>query len=113
MAQPILTRNLKVIDITSGVTTSSSLVDVSDCTALAVQAVWSGTAPSGTVTIEASLDGTNFSTYGASSISVTGASGNGVVSSGPIGFPFVRATFTYTSGTVASLKVYLSSKQTG
>jgi hypothetical protein len=113
MAQPILTRNSKVIDITSGVTTSSSLVDVSDCTALAVQAVWSGTSPSGTVTIEASLDGVNFSTYGASSISVTGASGSGVVSSGPIGFPFVRATFTYTSGTVASLKVYLSSKQTG
>jgi hypothetical protein len=113
MAQPILTRNSKVIDITSGVTTSSSLVDVSDCTALAIQAVWSGTSPSGTVTIEASLDGVNFSTYGASSISVTGASGSGVVNSGPIGFPFVRATFTYTSGTVASLKVYLSSKQTG
>ncbi len=79
MAQPILTRNSKVIDITSGVTTSSSLVDVSDCTALAIQAVWSGTSPSGTVTIEASLDGVNFSTYGASSISVTGASGSGVV----------------------------------
>jgi len=49
MAQPILTRNSKVIDITSGVTTSSSLVDVSDCTALAIQAVWSGTSPSGTL----------------------------------------------------------------
>jgi hypothetical protein len=113
MAQPILTRNLKVIDTTLSSSISSSLVDVSDCTALAIQAVWSGTSPVGTVTIEASLDGVNFSTYGASSISVSGASGSGVVSSGPIGFPFVRATFTYTSGTVASLKVYLSSKQTG
>ena len=113
MSQPILTRNLKVIDDAPTGNLSSDLIDVSDCTAIAVQAVWSGTSPVGTVAIEASLDGVNFSTYGASSISVSGASGSGVVSSGPIGFPFVRATFTYTSGTVASLKVYLSSKQTG
>lgn len=110
MSQPILTRNLKVIDITSGVTTSSSSVDVSDCSLVAMQAVWSGTTPVGTVTLEGSLDGVNFSTFGASSISVSGATGSAVVTSNAIGFPFLRATFTYTSGTVASLKVYVSSK---
>ena len=113
MSQPILTKNVKVIDITSGTTTSSSLLDVSDCATVAMQAVWTGTTPSGTVTLEGSLDGVNFSTFGAGSISVTGASGNGVVASNSIGMPFIRATFTYTSGTVTSLKVYLSAKQTG
>lgn len=110
MSQPILTRNLKVIDITSGVTTSSSLIDISDCSVVAMQAVWSGTTPSGTVALEGSLDGVNFSTFGASTVTVTGASGNGVVNFSPAGMPFIRATFTYTSGTVASLKVYVSSK---
>lgn len=111
MAQPILTRNIKTIDITSGVTTSSSLIDISDCTAIAMQAVWAGTTPSGTVTIEGSLDGSTWSTFGASTISVTGATGSGLVNFNPAGMPFVRTTFTYTSGTVSSLKVYFSSKQ--
>ena len=110
MSQPILTRNLKVIDITSGATTSSSSIDISDCTVIAMQAVWAGATPSGTVTIEGSLDGSTWSTFGASSITVTGASGSGLVNFSPAGMPFVRATVTYTSGTVSSLKVYVSSK---
>lgn len=111
MSQPVLTKNVKVIDITSGVTTSSSGLDISDCTMVAIQAVWSGTTPVGTVAIEGSLDGVNFSSISASTISVSGATGNGIVNVGYTAVPFVRATFTYTSGTVASLKVYLSSKQ--
>jgi hypothetical protein len=111
MSQPILTRNLTAISITSGTTTSSSLIDISDCTVIAFQAIWAGTTPSGTVTIEGSLNGTTWSTFGASSITVTGASGNGLVNFNPAGMPFIRATYTHTSGTVTSLQVLVSTKQ--
>jgi len=113
MSQPVLTKNTKVIDITSGVTTSSAMVDVSDCDKVAMQVVWSGTTPVGSVALEGSLDGVNFSTINSSTISVSGTTGNGILTIGSIAIPFVRATFTYTSGTVASLKVYISSKQGG
>jgi len=111
MSQPILTRNITAINITSGVTTSSSVIDVSDCGMAAMQAVWAGTTPSGTVAFEGSLDGTNFNTFGASTITVTGATGSGLVPITNVAFPFLRVTFTYTSGTVSSLKVLVSTKQ--
>lgn len=111
MSQPILTRNTRVINITSGTTTSSSAIDISDCTVVAMQAVWAGTTPSGTVTIEGSLNGSTWSTFGASSITVSGATGNGLVNFSPAAMPFIRATYTHTSGTVSSLQVFVSTKQ--
>jgi hypothetical protein len=114
MAQPILTRNLQALtltNITLAGTTSSSLIDISDCSVVAFQAVWTGTSPSGTVTLEGSLNGTTWSTFGASTISVTGASGNGLVNFSPAGMPFVRVTYTHVSGTTATLAVSVSTKQ--
>lgn len=111
MSQPILTRNLQVINSVLDASAVSSSVDISDCTVIAVQAVWTGTSPTGTVTIEGSLDGSNWSTFGASSITVSGSSGNGLINFNPAGMPFVRVNFTKTGGTVATMKAYLSSKQ--
>lgn len=112
MSQPILTRNLTAISITSGTTTSSSLIDVSDCTFVAFQTIWAGTTPSGTVTIEGSLNGTTWSTFGASSTTVgTANTGSGLVNFSPLGMPFIRVTYTHTSGTITSLQVLVSTKR--
>lgn len=80
---------------------------------LAVQAVWSaGSSPVGTVTLEGSLDGTNFTAISGVSISVSGNSG------AIVGKPtatlnadrFVRAVYTRTSGS-GTISVYISGKQ--
>jgi len=114
MSQPILTRNLEALTLTNVTlvgTTPSSLIDISDCSIIAFQAIWTGTSPSGTVTLEGSLNGTNWSTFGASTISVTGVSGSGLVNFNPAGMPFVRVTYTHASGTTATLAVLVSTKQ--
>lgn len=114
MAQPILTRNLQALTLTNVTlagTTSSSLIDISDCSIIAFQAIWTGALPSGTVTLEGSLNGTTWNTFGASSITVSGASGSGLVNFNPAGMPFIRVSYTHASGTTATLKVFVSTKQ--
>ena len=118
MAQPILTRNLKVFDYTTGANTSrdSSAIDISDCTIIGVQVITTGAAgaTAGSVKLQASCDsGTTWSDIG-TALSVPAAFTNGVISLADVPYPLVRVAFTaLTGGTPAltSLKVYVSTKQ--
>ena len=111
MSQPILTRNLQVINSVADASVNSASIDISDCTVIAVQALWTGAAPAGSVTIEGSLDGSTWNTFGASSITVSGASGSGLVNFSPAAMPFIRVNFTKTGGTVATFTAFVSTKQ--
>lgn len=108
MSQPILTRNILAIDITSGVNVSSPIQDVSNATLFTIQAIHTGSTPSGTVALQGSLDGINWNNL--TTISISGASGLGLGSFGPVAVPFIRVNYTHTSGTISSLKVYLATK---
>lgn len=116
MSQPILTRNLKVIDIVANTSTNSSSIDISDCTLVGVQAIASGAAGAtpGSIKLQASLDGgTTWSDIG-SPLSVAAAFTNGVISLADVPYPLVRVAFTALSGAGAaltSLQVYVATKQ--
>lgn len=116
MAQPILTRNLKVIDIVANTSTNSSAIDISDCTLIGVQAVATGAAGAtpGSIKLQASCDsGTTWSDIG-TALSVPAAFTNGVISLADVAYPLVRVSFTALSGAGAaltSLQVYVATKQ--
>ena len=116
MSQPILTRNLEVINIVANTTTNSPTIDISDCTIIGVQAVATGVAgtTAGSIKLQASCNsGTTWSDIG-TALSVPAAFTNGVISLADVPYPLVRVAFTaLTGGTPAltSLKVYVSTKQ--
>lgn len=82
-------------------------VSISDCLAAAFQFVWAnGGAPVGTVSVEGSLDGVNFSAMpfmddsGAyvTSLAVSGNNGNHVIDIPITGVAYVRGVWDRTSG---------------
>lgn len=111
MSQPILTRNVRAINITSGVDTISPVIDVSDCSVATMQCIWAGTTPAGTINVECSLDGSNWATFGVTAVNVNTASGNTITSFNLNGIPFIRINYDYTSGTITSLRVFVATKQ--
>jgi len=116
MSQPILTRNLRVINITSNTSTNSAAIDVSDCTLAGLQAIATGAAgaTAGSIQFQASLDnGTTWSNIG-TALSVPAAFTNGVASLSDVPYPLIRVAFTALSGAGAALttlQVYVSTKQ--
>lgn len=90
-------------------TVSGTSIDVSSSTYCAVQIVWSaGSTPVGSLQIEGSCDGSTFSAVG-SAVSISGNTGNSLTNLGAIGYPYIRATYTRTSGS-GTLNVYISTK---
>lgn len=116
MSQPILTRNLKVIDIVANNSTNSASIDISDCTIVGLQAIATGAAGAtpGSIQFQASLDnGTTWTNIG-TALSVPAAFTNGVASLSDVPYPLIRVAFTALSGAgnaLTSLKVYVATKQ--
>lgn len=77
---------------------------------IGIQAVWTGTT-NGTITLEGSIDGTNYSAIAGVSIAPAGSPGAGIDVPTATYIPdrFVRAVFTRTSGS-GVLQVYVSGK---
>lgn len=105
MSEPLLKFN-KSITLDLGATGSIAVQDVSLVTMLAVQEVYTGTAPTGTILVEGSNDGVNFSTLDSNAIT---AGGSKLVRVSPVEFVYLRVSYTRTSGT-GTLTVYISSK---
>lgn len=94
-------------DMSANVT--SDVVDVRYRRYGAVQLVFSGT-PTGTFTIEASVDGVNFNAldFGAA-IEAAGAAGSHLIELADIGYDKLRVVYTRTSGT-GTLEAYVMCK---
>lgn len=78
--------------------TSASL-DVKEAVTVAIQAVWTGATPIGTLHIQASCDGTNFTDVSGGSQAVTGNTGTLLFNLPNIGYSQLRAFYDNTSGT--------------
>lgn len=116
MSEPILTRNFKVIDIATNVSTNSAAIDISDCTIVGLQVFASGIAGAvaGSVKLQASSDGgSNWSDIG-TAISIPAAFTNGITSLNNVPWSLIRVSFTALSGggeTLTNLKAYVVTKR--
>jgi hypothetical protein len=98
---PIHVTNTAIIsagDVSTATITSSTL-EVKEIRTFAVQAVWSGASPLGTLSIQGSNDGTNFKELSGGSIAVSGNTGNDLKNFPDCGYAYVQAVYTKTSGT--------------
>ena len=99
--EPINVTNRPIIvnqPMTAGI--QSLAIDISDIVNGAVQFIWTGTAPVGTVNVLLSNDGINFDPAGvAAARSVSGNIGNIVIPFSLAGYKYIQAVFVFSSGT--------------
>lgn len=95
----ILNRNMITNQpMTGGIT--SSIEDLSTSVNFAIQFTYSGTAPVGTLAVGVSNDGINFDyTLLGAAKATSGNSGTIIIKDSDIGYKFVQALYTFTSGT--------------
>jgi Flp pilus assembly protein TadG len=77
---------------------TASGIDLGDFVMYSVQASFTGSDVAGTFKLQASNDGTNFTDISGATASVT-SSGTALLNVENAGYRFVRADWTYTSGT--------------
>jgi len=77
-----------------------------------IQAVWSGSSPSGTLKLQISNDDSNWTDYSGSSQSVSGNTGSIMWNMSATPFPWIRVVYTAVSGT-GSLNVTVNGKGPG
>jgi hypothetical protein len=94
-----------ILNIPTLATTTSASIDLSNIVAFSIQFTWTGT-PTGTVSINASCDGTNWTLIPNSSAATGGAAGNFLVNYFEAGFRYIQAVYTNTSGTGTVIAVY-------
>lgn len=88
---------------------AGSVFDVSQDFLYAIQAVWTDSGSlSGTIKLQTSIDGTNWSDVTSSSQAVSG-SNSFMWNIANVGYPKIRTFFTYTAG-AGTLKVMSSNK---
>lgn len=85
---------------------ASAAIPTNGCSAMAVQFIWTGTSPVGTVNVLISNDGINFDLLG-TAVSVSGNTGNKVIPIVAPGYKFIQAVYTFTSG-VGTLNALVS-----
>lgn len=78
-------------------TLTSLYQDVSEITAFAVQAVWSGASPVGTLNFNGSNDNITYTTIASGSVS--GNTGSILSSGTGMGYAFIQCVYTSASGT--------------
>lgn len=81
---------------------SSSAVNINETMLGGIQAIWTGTAPVGTLTVQVSnaqppTSDTDYTDFG--SLAVSGNSGSDAFNLELLGFAYVRLVYTRTSGT--------------
>lgn len=89
-------------DMSSDVTGAS--IDCRNMEFMTFQFIFTGS-PTGTFTIEASLDGSTWTTLGLSTISASGSAGNHLVDLYNVNYQYVRPVYTASSGS-GSLDVW-------
>ncbi len=84
------------------------IVNLNNVAGYAIQFAWSGGAtPVGTVSLQVSLDGVNFTALTGATASVSGNSGNAVFTSGNAYYLYVQPIYTFTSGTGSMTITYV------
>lgn len=73
--------------------------EVNEARTVSIQAVWSGSSPIGTLHIQASCDGTNYTDVSGGSQAVSGNTGTLLFNLQDIGYAYLRAFYDNTSGT--------------
>jgi hypothetical protein len=74
-----------------------SAKEVKEAVRGSIQFIWTGTAPTGTGRVQGSNNGTNWDDI--STFALSGNSGNELVNLESIGYAYLRAFFTFSSGT--------------
>lgn len=102
-------------DMSGDITSVSSNIEQEDFGSY--QFSWSGSSPVGTITVQASLDNTIWTTLQDSdqvdvSIPVSGNTGSAMFSLNELPFKYVRTVYTFTSGT-GTLQSYIFAKNKG
>lgn len=93
----------------STATLTSSSTNIQFLDDIAYQAIWTGT-PTGTLTIEASLDNSNWATITTTFTSnPAGSASNSVANVPTAGYSYLRVKYTRTSGT-GTLTIYVAGK---
>ena len=75
-----------------------------------IQIIFSGSSPTGTFTLQASIDGSTWTTISGSSIAVS-ADGDVFYSISDMTYPYVRVNYVRTSGT-ATVNIYTYKRET-
>lgn len=88
---------------------ASKVYDISEVNNYAVQFVWAGTTPVGTINVLISNDGINFDLL-ATAVAVGGNTGNKVIKDSNCGYKYIKAVFTFTSG-IGTLNASISGKR--
>lgn len=94
-----------ILNVPTLATTTSATIDISNIVAFAIQFTWTGT-PTGTVSINASCDGTNWTLIPNSSSATGAGPGTFLVNYFEAGFRYIQAVYTNTSGTGTVIAVY-------
>lgn len=112
MSEPIHLFNEKIVDSESmGSSITSSIKNVQEAISFAVQVLWSGGGtPVGTLDLQASNDGTNFSSVISSPPAVSGNSGSLIINVEKHAYGYIRVVYTRTSGT-ATMNVQVNAKR--
>lgn len=96
-------------DASMGADVTSTVKDISECTCVAVQGVWSaGSSPVGNMILQASLDDVTYSDI--STLAVSGNSGSNLFNVDNPGYRYLRLFYDRTSGS-GTLNVRISGKR--
>lgn len=82
--------------------------DLENVAAIAIHAKWTETSVSGTIQVQASLDGTNW--YGLNTAVNVDTADEMWFEDADIAYPYVRVAVTISSGALATLKITLAAK---
>ena len=89
---------------------SSSAVTMDNLQTWSCQVIWTSTTAAGTVQIEESNDNSTWSTISGKTQAISNDSGNVMLSGTDFAPKYIRATVDYTSGSITTVKVYLTAK---
>lgn len=98
----VLVKHVDAEDMSSNITSAS--IECRNMEFMTFQFIFTGT-PTGTFTVEASLDGTNWTALGLATISASGAAGNHLVDLYNVNYQYIRTKYTASSGS-GSLDVW-------
>lgn len=104
----------------SAASITSNVIDIRYLDDIAIQAVWTGTSPVGTITVQGSLDysappmaianaGIWTTVVLSPTAAVSGNTGNILINMDQLSFPYIRIVYTKTSGT-GTLSTYICGK---
>ena len=89
---------------------SSSSIDMSNLQSWSAQVIWTSTTAAATIQIEESNDGSTWSVISGKTQAISNDSGNVMLSGTDFAPKYLRVTTDWSSGSVTTLKVYITAK---